>query len=96
MTPLRLSGEIVEIKRGEKRKLLEIKILADKKVEYETFNKYSVSDLANLSEASLKERNFKVGHLASDCSKAVWYCGRSGSNTKGHSYLGLRFTPVSS
>ena len=33
-----VSGEVVEIKRGEKRKLLEIKILADKKVEYEPPN----------------------------------------------------------
>ena len=34
-----VSGEIVEVKRGEKRKLLEIKILADKKVEFESFKK---------------------------------------------------------
>ncbi len=43
-----VSGEVVEVKRGEKRKLLEIKILADKTVESLSFNKYSVSDLANL------------------------------------------------
>lgn len=30
-----VSGEVVEIKRGEKRKLLEIKILADKKITHE-------------------------------------------------------------
>lgn len=56
-----VSGEIVEVKRGEKRKLLEIKILADKKVEYETFNKYSVSELANLPVAALKEQILKSG-----------------------------------
>ncbi|GIV38124.1 MAG: Na(+)-translocating NADH-quinone reductase subunit A [Cyclobacteriaceae bacterium] len=44
-----VSGEVVEVKRGEKRKLLEIKILADKSIEYVTFNKYSVSDLSHLT-----------------------------------------------
>jgi Na+-transporting NADH:ubiquinone oxidoreductase subunit A len=34
-----VSGEIVEIKRGEKRKLLEIKILADQNIAYENFGK---------------------------------------------------------
>ena len=43
-----VSGEVVEIRRGEKRKLLEIKILADKEVAFEKFKKYSVSDIANL------------------------------------------------
>ncbi|NOS93649.1 MAG: Na(+)-translocating NADH-quinone reductase subunit A [Cyclobacteriaceae bacterium] len=56
-----VSGEIVEIKRGEKRKLLEIKILADKKVEYATFNKYSVSDIANLPVADLKNQLLSSG-----------------------------------
>jgi Na+-transporting NADH:ubiquinone oxidoreductase subunit A len=74
-----VSGEIVEVKRGEKRKLLEIKILADKKVEYETFNKYSVSEIANLSASQLKGANFKIRYLASHYSTAVWNCCRSGS-----------------
>lgn len=56
-----VSGEIVEIKRGEKRKLLEIKILADKKIEYETFSKYSVSDIANLPIAEVKSQMLKSG-----------------------------------
>lgn len=56
-----VSGEIVEIKRGEKRKLLEIKILADKKVEHEPFKKYSVSEIANLSIADLKDQLLKSG-----------------------------------
>lgn len=56
-----VSGEIVEIKRGEKRKLLEIKILADKKVEYASFNKYSVSDIANLPVAELKNQLLSSG-----------------------------------
>ncbi|WP_258104402.1 Na(+)-translocating NADH-quinone reductase subunit A [Marinoscillum sp. MHG1-6] len=48
-----VSGEVVEIKRGEKRKVLEIKILADKTVEYESFKSYSVSDLAGLSREEI-------------------------------------------
>ncbi len=56
-----VSGEIVEIKRGEKRKLLEIKILADKKVEHASFNKYPVSEIANLPVAELKNQLLKSG-----------------------------------
>ncbi len=56
-----ISGEVVEIKRGEKRKLLEIKILADKKVEYETFKKYTISEISNLSAAALKEQLLASG-----------------------------------
>ena len=50
-----VSGEIVEIKRGEKRKLLEIKILVDKKNQYVSFPKYTVSDIANLSREQVVE-----------------------------------------
>jgi Na+-transporting NADH:ubiquinone oxidoreductase subunit A len=56
-----VSGEIVEVKRGEKRKLLEIKILADKKIEYLTFKKYSVSEIAGLSPADLKDQILRSG-----------------------------------
>ncbi len=56
-----VSGEVVEIKRGEKRKLLEIKILADKKVEYEIFKKYTISEISNLSAAALKEQLLASG-----------------------------------
>ncbi len=56
-----VSGEVVEIKRGEKRKLLEIKILADKKVEYENFRKYTVSDIANASADEIKSHILKAG-----------------------------------
>jgi Na+-transporting NADH:ubiquinone oxidoreductase subunit A len=44
-----VSGEVVEIKRGAKRKILEIRILADKEVDSLKFTKYSSSDIANLS-----------------------------------------------
>lgn len=38
-----VSGEIVEVKRGEKRKLLEIKILADQSVSHESFGKIDLN-----------------------------------------------------
>jgi len=56
-----VSGEIVDIKRGEKRKLLEIVILADKKIEYESFQNYSTSDLVKVSKDDLKEQMLKAG-----------------------------------
>ncbi|MEN7548982.1 Na(+)-translocating NADH-quinone reductase subunit A [Rapidithrix thailandica] len=56
-----VSGEVVEVKRGKKRKLLEIKVLADKQVEYEEFPKYSVSDLANVSREDFTGVMLKSG-----------------------------------
>lgn len=56
-----VSGEVVEVKRGDKRKLLEIKILADKQIEYENFTKYTVSDMANLKGEDVKESLLKSG-----------------------------------
>lgn len=48
-----VSGEIVEIKRGDKRKLLEIKILADKEFEFEKFEKYTEGDISAASRDKL-------------------------------------------
>jgi Na+-transporting NADH:ubiquinone oxidoreductase subunit A len=45
-----VSGQIVEIKRGERRRLLEIKIQADSTFEYEQFDKFSESDLKSLKK----------------------------------------------
>ncbi|MEL6557383.1 MAG: Na(+)-translocating NADH-quinone reductase subunit A [Bacteroidota bacterium] len=56
-----VSGEIVEINRGAKRKILEIKILADKEVSYESFDKYSVSDLKGLSREDAQAQMMKSG-----------------------------------
>jgi len=56
-----VSGEIAEIKRGEKRKLLEIKILADKNVEHKSFRKLSVSEIANLSAEEAKKMILEAG-----------------------------------
>ncbi|AGA78265.1 Na(+)-translocating NADH-quinone reductase subunit A [Echinicola vietnamensis] len=56
-----VSGEIVEIKRGEKRKLLEIKIMADKEISYEEFSKFSESDLKSLTKEQATDALLKGG-----------------------------------
>ncbi len=56
-----VSGKIADIKRGEKRKLLEIVILADKEIEYESFKNYSASDLVKVSKDDLKEQMLTAG-----------------------------------
>jgi len=56
-----VSGEVIEIKRGAKRKLLEIIILADKDVQFVDFGKCSVSDISNLTRESAQERMLKSG-----------------------------------
>lgn len=50
-----VSGEIVEIKRGTKRKLLEIVILADKEHVYEEHQKYAVSEIPKLEKEVIIE-----------------------------------------
>nr|WKN37758.1 Na(+)-translocating NADH-quinone reductase subunit A [Tunicatimonas sp. TK19036] len=56
-----VSGEIAEIKRGERRKLLEVKILADKEITYEEYNQYSVSDIPSISKEDALEQMLKGG-----------------------------------
>lgn len=56
-----VSGEVVEVKRGEKRKLLEVVILADKSVEHVQFQKYSVSEIANLPRQKAQEQMLASG-----------------------------------
>lgn len=56
-----VSGEVVEIRRGEKRKLLEVKILADRKSESINFNKYTVSELVSLSSDDIKSQLLTSG-----------------------------------
>lgn len=56
-----VSGEIVEIKRGEKRKVLEVKILADKQIEFEKFKNYSASEISNVSKEDALEQLKKSG-----------------------------------
>lgn len=56
-----VSGKISEIKRGDKRVILEIQILADKEIEYEEFEKFSVSELKNQSREHLQSQMLKSG-----------------------------------
>lgn len=56
-----VSGEVASIVRGEKRKLLSVIILADKKVEYLSFKKHTVSDIANLSADEIKSQLLASG-----------------------------------
>jgi Na+-transporting NADH:ubiquinone oxidoreductase subunit A len=56
-----VSGEIAEVVRGAKRKLLEIRILADRTVAYEEFPKLSSNDVANLQREEVVELLAKSG-----------------------------------
>lgn len=56
-----VSGEVVEVIRGEKRKLLGIKILGDQKIEYETFKEHSISELPSLDKEAVQETLLKSG-----------------------------------
>lgn len=56
-----VSGEVIEIKRGEKRKLLEIKILADSTIDYVAFPQYTASEIGTLSRESIVENLIKSG-----------------------------------
>jgi Na+-transporting NADH:ubiquinone oxidoreductase subunit A len=56
-----VSGEVVEINRGEKRKVLDIKILADQTVEFIDFGKVSLGDLAAMPKEALLEVLLRSG-----------------------------------
>lgn len=56
-----VSGEVIEINRGEKRKLLSVKILADKTIEYVEFPKYSDAEISNLSREDILSNLLKSG-----------------------------------
>lgn len=56
-----VSGEIAEIRRGEKRRLEEIVILADKDIEYESFQKASISDLQNMKREEILDQLLASG-----------------------------------
>lgn len=53
-----LSGEVIEINRGEKRKILEVKILTDKQINYKEFKK---ADPKNLSREEIIETLMAAG-----------------------------------
>jgi Na+-transporting NADH:ubiquinone oxidoreductase subunit A len=56
-----VSGEVVQVKRGEKRKLLEVVILADKEVDYVSFNRYSVSDITGITREAAQQQMIDSG-----------------------------------
>jgi len=56
-----VSGEVLEIRRGDRRRMLEIVIRADKEIAFEEFKKYSSSDIAGLSKEDALEQMQKGG-----------------------------------
>lgn len=77
-----VSGEVVEIKRGDKRKILEIKVLADKEITYEAFKEADPSTLSReeiiewLLKSGcwpvLKQRPFEIIANPDDTPKAIF------------------------
>lgn len=56
-----VSGEIVNIHRGSKRKPLEIKILADKNLEYEIFKAYNEAEIKQLGKEEILKQLISSG-----------------------------------
>lgn len=56
-----VSGEVAEVVRGAKRKILEIRILADKEISYENFTKYAEADIAGISKEDATAQMTKSG-----------------------------------
>ncbi|MFY0650477.1 MAG: Na(+)-translocating NADH-quinone reductase subunit A [Cyclobacteriaceae bacterium] len=56
-----VSGEVAEIVRGAKRKILEIRILADKENQYESFDQFSEADIAGISKENVVAQMTKSG-----------------------------------
>ena len=56
-----VSGEVVEVRRGAKRKLYEVIVRADKDIQYKQFKQYSTSEIASLSEEQVKEALLEGG-----------------------------------
>ncbi len=53
-----VSGEVVEVKRGDKRKILEVRILADKEIKYKQFDSWSKN---NTDRAALIKQLLGMG-----------------------------------
>lgn len=53
-----ISGEVIEINRGEKRKILEVKIRADGDIQYETFKQ---GDPSNMTREEILDNMLKSG-----------------------------------
>jgi Na+-transporting NADH:ubiquinone oxidoreductase subunit A len=78
-----VSGEVAEIVRGEKRKILEIRILPDREISFEERGKADLSNRQNLIQALceggawplIKQRPFDVAANPSDFPKAIVVTG---------------------
>jgi Na+-transporting NADH:ubiquinone oxidoreductase subunit A len=79
-----VSGEIVEVKRGDKRKLLEIKILADSTISHENFGKIDLNQAREEIAAKLAssgvwpniiQRPYGVVANPADTPKAIFVSG---------------------
>lgn len=56
-----VSGEVVKVTRGEKRRLEEIRILPDKDFQFESFKVYSPSDINNIDASEAKNQILEAG-----------------------------------
>ncbi len=56
-----VSGEVVKVTRGEKRKLVEVVVLADRTIEYQNFKKHTVSEIGNLAADQIKSQMLESG-----------------------------------
>ena len=77
-----VSGEVAEIVRGAKRKILEIRILADKKVAFESFKKHSVSDISSLSRENAVEQMTSGGVWPNIIQRPFGVVANSAANPK--------------
>jgi Na+-transporting NADH:ubiquinone oxidoreductase subunit A len=77
-----VSGEIVEVNRGEKRKILEIKILADKENSYVSFNKYDQSGIESLSKEDALQQLLSSGAWANIIQRPYAIVAKPGDSPK--------------
>ncbi|MDH5398096.1 MAG: Na(+)-translocating NADH-quinone reductase subunit A [Cyclobacteriaceae bacterium] len=56
-----VSGEIAEVVRGEKRKILEVLVIADEKQDYEDYGSHSISEIVKLSQEETREKMLEAG-----------------------------------
>ena len=68
-----MSGEVAEIVRGAKRKILEVRVLADKEITYEDFGS---ADPASLSKEQIIEKNVALRVLAIPQTASIQYCSK--------------------
>lgn len=58
-----VSGEVTDVVRGDKRKLLEIRVLADSSMQYKDFGKSNASDIAKMSREDV---------ISTLCESGLW------------------------